>query len=467
MKINKTRITLTLVAALALTTPLLAQPGSADLSRYVALGDSLTAGFTNGSLVMSHQQWSYPQVISRAAGFGDIEQPLISEPGIPPELQLFSLQPLIIAPKAPADQNGQPINLMLPRPYDNLGIPGARANDLLVQRGDGQNANPFYQIVLRGQGSAVEQTIFLNPTFVSVWIGSNDVLAAVTSGSTAAMTPVDSFAESYQTIIGALRTQLPGAGMVTATIGPVTAIPFATTLPPVLADPVSGQIVPGPDGGPIFFIAELGDGSVGQLSPGSLVTLNAQPFLATGYGLPPQLAPLFPNLPDVGKPLPGAVVLDTAEVQAITVRTEELNDVIRQTSAAAGIPVVEVGEAFQEYLEGVEVAGVTLDTSFLLGGIFSFDGVHPTDIGYTLIANEFIEVINEAYGSNIPYASIVPFFANNAPPEASGYPDTSVASLLASPWSYHLDMSFTSIEVEEEQEEEETTTPRRRRGSGR
>ena len=40
------------------------------------------------------------------------------------------------------------------------------------------------------------------------------------------------------------------------------------------------------------------------------------------------------------------------------------------------------------------VGGVTYTSSFLTGGIFSYDGVHPTDLGYAIIANEWIRLIN-------------------------------------------------------------------------
>ncbi|HEY2943311.1 MAG TPA: hypothetical protein VGN09_12830, partial [Vicinamibacteria bacterium] len=54
-----------------------------NFSIYVALGDSLTAGISNGALVETHQRRSYPALIAAQAGVSAFEQPLISEPGIP------------------------------------------------------------------------------------------------------------------------------------------------------------------------------------------------------------------------------------------------------------------------------------------------------------------------------------------------------------------------------------------------
>jgi hypothetical protein len=47
------------------------------------------------------------------------------------------------------------------------------------------------------------------------------------------------------------------------------------------------------------------------------------------------------------------------------------------------------------------IAGVQLTTRFL-GGAFSLDGVHPSDIGQALAANFFIDQFNTHYGTNTP-----------------------------------------------------------------
>lgn len=413
-----------LSAILALLTfsgaSLLAARGSADFTRYVAIGDSLTAGYSNDSLLIAHQQFSYPAVIARQTGAPDFQQPLISEPGIPAELILVSLLPSPqLARKSTG--NGAPLNLGLPRPYNNLGIPGARVRDILNQVGASAGANPFYQLVLRGQGSAVDQALAFRPTFITIWAGNNDVLAAVTSGSPAALTPIDQFTTDYRTLLDRLVAGAPTAGMVAALVPDVTAIPFATTIPPILVNPATSQPVLGPDGRPIFFIADLGGGNVNVLPAGSLVTLGASSLLATGFGIPAALAPAFPTLPNVGKPLPDQVVITPTELATISARVTAVNEVISATARTHDIPVVDFTPVLSSYRGlGRNFGNIILSSSFLTGGVFSFDGVHPTDIGYTIVANEFIRVINDNYDADIPHASITRFFENNAPVEASG-----------------------------------------------
>src|SRR5688572_14912920 len=151
--------------ALALAVPLPAAAlGQADFSRYVAFGDSLTAGFDSGSLVRSAQATSYPALLARQFGTADFQQPLVTEPGIPAQLQLVSLAPLVIAPKS---GRGDPANLNLPRPYNNMAVPGADIADLV---GTITDNGGLHDLILRRLGfTQLEQGLSLRPTFATLW----------------------------------------------------------------------------------------------------------------------------------------------------------------------------------------------------------------------------------------------------------------------------------------------------------
>jgi len=47
----------------------------------------------------------------------------------------------------------------------------------------------------------------------------------------------------------------------------------------------------------------------------------------------------------------------------------------------------------------------------LPAGLFGLDGIHPTNTGYAVIANEFLKVINSTYGTNFPLADLNAVFA--------------------------------------------------------
>ena len=131
----KTTIAAACLVALLAASPAMAQ---ADFTMYVALGDSITAGFASGSLMDWYQDRSYPAVIANQVAGTTFEQPLVSEPGIPAILELVHLVPTpVIAPVGL--ETGLPVNATLPRPYNNLGVPGATLYDMIFTTGDINN----------------------------------------------------------------------------------------------------------------------------------------------------------------------------------------------------------------------------------------------------------------------------------------------------------------------------------------
>ena len=98
---HTTAAVLTLALVLTVAAAQAQDTGSADFTRYVALGDSLTAGFSNNSLVFTHQVTSLGALLHNQTGAGGtFEQPWVLEPGLRNELFLASLfDPLWIVSK--------------------------------------------------------------------------------------------------------------------------------------------------------------------------------------------------------------------------------------------------------------------------------------------------------------------------------------------------------------------------------
>ena len=373
-------------------------PGPISFTAYFSIGDSLAAGYMNNSLVETHQVDSIPALIARQAGLPDFQQPLITEPGIPPEYRLTRLLPApLIEPKAAT--SGTPRNAGLLRAYNNLAVPGATTQDALTRASDNGG---FHDIVLRGRGSQVAQAVASRPSFVTLWIGNNDVLGAVLRGQAiegVTVTPAAAFRSAYEQVVAQLRAT--GTRIVAANLFDVTAIPYATTVQRVVVNPSTGQPVL-VNGQPVPLI-----GPEGPLPPGTLVTLAAGSLIAQGHGIPTSLG-------GRGTPLPDEVILDLNELSFLRDRVNVNNQAIAQITQAASIPVVDVNAFYRTVLaEGYVVGGVTLRNSFLTGGIVSYDGVHPSELGYAVLANEWIRVINQA-GAELepvdltPYTGIVP-----------------------------------------------------------
>jgi hypothetical protein len=388
-----------------------------DLSRYVALGDSVTAAYASGGLTKAYQDTSYPALLAGQFGVSGFQQPTVSNPGIPAVLELKQLMVVngqVVPVIAAKSGQGAPTNATLATPYNNLGIPGAKVNDLLTKKGNIQNLitgqiNPatlMYDLILRDNTTtAIQQAIGLQGTFYSVWAGSNDVLGAAVAAVAidgVTLTPAASFQTQYATLIGALRQNRPTAKLVVATIPDVTAIPFVTTVKPYIFT-AQGQKV--------YLLGEAG-----PLTDSDYVTLAASALIQQGYGIP-GTGKLLPegSFNPATMTLTQGVILRIQEANAIRTRTNELNNIIKGVAASAGAAVVDMAEVFADIgMHGYHIGGVTLTTAFLTGGLFSYDGVHPQNLAHAIVANEFIEVINSAYGATVPLVNLRPFLTGSA-----------------------------------------------------
>jgi hypothetical protein len=140
--------------------------GGADFSNYVAVGNSLTAGYSDNGLYAEGQMQSYPALI--AEQMSQITPISFAQPDIPGNgsgyIYLTSLEPAV-AP-APADPDW--LN-QVSGPFNNLGVPGIRVKDITVNGyGSSPQANPYFYRML---GDKDANTSYLqmvsenNPTF--------------------------------------------------------------------------------------------------------------------------------------------------------------------------------------------------------------------------------------------------------------------------------------------------------------
>ncbi|MCX7876268.1 MAG: SGNH/GDSL hydrolase family protein [Melioribacteraceae bacterium] len=365
-----------------------------SFERFVVLGNSLTAGYQSGSLYKSAQDYSFGKQIANIVK-ANFEQPYASDPGLGSRIEISSLSPFTL--KVNSNQ-GVPTNLNYSAPYNNLAVPGAFTYDILnaTKTSDSYSAkggkpNPLFDVVLRGLGSPFKQAKTLKPTLVFCWIGNNDILGHATNGGTIPYTDPTQFASMWKQLadsLASLKTKV-----VIANIPSVTAIPFFTTVPPVTKNPATGQIIP------LYGQTKTG---IRQLILGQdLVTLQATSVLtdasgnATGIGL------------SSSRPLPDAVVLDKDEIATIQNVISSYNSTLASLANSNGFAIVDFNTFFNNIAKnGITADGIKFTTEFVNGGLFSLDGVHPTSQGYSIVANEFIKVINQKWGSNIPLINV-------------------------------------------------------------
>ena len=233
--------------------------GTADFSKYVALGNSLTAGYTDSALFMEAQKISYPNILASQfalVGGGEFKIPYMADNIGGLLLGGFQIQGprLYYNGSGPAPVPGPPtteVTNLLAGPFNNLGVPGAKSFHLLAP-GYGNVAgvpsgqsNPYYvRFASSSSSKIIDDATSQNPTFFSLWIGNNDVLAYATSGGTGVnqlgnlnpatyggndITDPAVFASTYNTLVNSLTTG--SAKGVVANLPYVTSVPFFTTVP--------------------------------------------------------------------------------------------------------------------------------------------------------------------------------------------------------------------------------------------
>ena len=401
--IRTNQIALSLLFAVMPVMTYAAQNGhanAANLSRLVIVGDSLSAGVQNFSLLDSQQPHGYSSVIAQQAGI-PLFLPLVPEPGAPNVLELVSPGP----PPVIAQKEGH----LPPIPRDNpfiqpfnLSVPGITVAQALTMRPSlTQTADPvqgwativlgFPSLFLNLKPTQIELAKSLFPTTVIEWLGNNDALVPALLGQLPALTPIDSFSASYSQVLDELAKT--HATLITANIPDVTEIPFFT----------SAQRIADHAGIPIEVVTStLGIGA------GDYVRITAQGFIDKIFtgAMPGPLPHDCPSPLTALTSSPVPCVLTAAD--AVTIRTDIscYNDVIAAQSAAHGALLIDAHALVDRiYANGYQINNQQLTTDFL-GGLFSLDGIHPTNTGYGIIANLFIDTMNQSLGTRIPEADI-------------------------------------------------------------
>ncbi|MCF6131743.1 SGNH/GDSL hydrolase family protein [Flavobacterium wongokense] len=211
--------------------------GSADFSKYVALGDSFAAGYSDGALFKTGQENAYPNILATQfalVGGGDFATPFMIDniggfssggaqvPGFSTRL-VFN--PATSTPAPISGISGTDISAHLSGSFNNYGIPGAKSYHLLF---DGYAAaNPYFgRFASSSSATVIGDALAQSPTFFSLWIGGNDELGYATAGGDTALnplTPANVFQQSY----GMLISQLTAGGRK----GVIANLPYVTTLP--------------------------------------------------------------------------------------------------------------------------------------------------------------------------------------------------------------------------------------------
>lgn len=367
--------------------------GTADFSKYVAVGGSFTAGFTDGALFIAGQQNSFPNILNQQfafAGGGNFTQPLMNDNigG------LLFMGNVIQGPRLffnPATSRPTPLDAtpttevtnILSGPFNNMGVPGAKSFHL-VAPGYGNlagvpigTANPYFaRMASSSNATILGDAIVQNPTFFTLSeVGGNDVLSFALSGGTGVdqtgnfnpatyggsdITDPNVFAQVFTSEVMALTAN--GAK------GVVTNVPYITNLPHFTTVPFNPLSPSNPNFGP------------------SIPTLN---------GVFGQLNQVYAFLQSVGaitNATERSVVFSTTAASAVVIKDETLTDISAQIAG-----VLNASPAFPAFVQsfGLPAAAAPLVAN-LLGSIYGQTRQATSADLFVLPSSSIIGTVNQS-----------------------------------------------------------------------
>jgi lysophospholipase L1-like esterase len=438
-------------------------PGSAVFTKYVALGDSFAAGYSDGALFIKGQGGSYANILSQqftAAGGGEFKTPLTSDnvggllfggtpnPKFGPRLAILGFNPDGTPKIAPVPfASTTEVMAHITGPFNNLGLPGAKSYHLIAP-GYGNpaglslgTANPYFVRFATAPGTTVlKDATDQNPTFFSLWIGGNDVLGYATTGGdgTDPITPTATFNFAYDKLVTDLTAK--GAKGVVANLPYVSALPFFTTVgfnPLTLGAAqvtalnsayasYNGGLVAAKNAGLIteaervqrtinFVVGKNGAVMIDEyltditgVNPGLIKlrqTTNKDYIVLSSQGTSAKDHLSAGN--GTAVPLQDRWVLSESEVKELKTATDAYNVTIEATATAKGLAFVDTRATMaQVSTTGINFGNFNMTSAYVTGGAFSLDGIHPSARGYGLIANIFIDAINVKYGSTLRHVDL-------------------------------------------------------------
>ncbi|MCX6294979.1 MAG: SGNH/GDSL hydrolase family protein [Bacteroidetes bacterium] len=407
--------------------------GDADFSKMVAVGGNYLAGYQDGALYKKGQSLSIPALL--AEQFKLVGGPIFNQALMPDDNGLglnskiwesWFVTPSHLGYKTNCEgvtslsplKNA--ISNIAATPYlsgiagnsvQNLAVPFATVSDYFnpafgLSSFTG-NTNPFYARLASNPGVStlygdVHQQ---NATFITAWLGMEDIFNYASRGGTGAAIPsATSFANYLDSILGGLTAN--GAKGVIANIPDFRSFPYYTLvawdnaeLRQTQADSLNDIYIPA--GLTNIFFVEGRNGfviddpsvfdNIRQLHAGEYITLSApiDSMKCYKYGL------LINTIND-------RYALDSSEVYEIDQATSAYNSIIAQKANQYNLAFVDMNSYLKKVVSGIKWNGVDFNAEFVSGGFFSLDGYHPNQKGYALIANEFIRSINSKYNAFIP-----------------------------------------------------------------
>ncbi len=386
-----------------------AYAGGAMFARYVSFGNSITAGFQSCGLNDSLQRLAYPVLLARAMGttfyYPRINYvPTANLFGCPsPITFIFTNPPTRLGPPT-----APPCSLRSPNlpPYlNNVAFPGADVLELLntnyAPPQPPPSATDAYKLFLLGGRTELQRAREVSPTFVTVWIGNNDVLSAILdtgdAGQAADITPPATFTTRFNALMDSIDSFGSVQGGVLLGVVQVTGAPYVSQ-------------------GRVYFAAQAAIPTMTVLPN----CLAFQPLSATDTAF--VYVPFHYGAPIVARAAAGvADTLDCSNSHVISVpeavnmisTVAQYNATIAQAAGARGWGYLDPNPLLKAFAADTNrirpfphfppnpAAPDSISVNAPFGNALSRDGIHPSTSTQLLIAQILRDSINAKYGSAI------------------------------------------------------------------
>jgi hypothetical protein len=436
MKRIRLLIILTTIGGLYSCKPKIEAPeaamGDVDASKFIAIGTNNTGGYSNDALNYTGQQNNYAAILAKQFSMVteiEFKQPLISSASIgintmgQSALKLgyktdckgvTSLSPVRIGASGDLAQFG---SIAGQGPFNNLGFPELSAINLNTT-GYGNSANgagnynAYYSRFASNVATAsvLSDALAQNPTFFTFMVGDFDILKYAKSGGTSGPIPPSfgsdgiGFDGSVNAAISALTGN--GARGVIANIPDVTKYPFFNTIPyngltldadkaqtmNAIYNPIGISFVVGAN--PFTIDDPSQPFGVRKMVEGELVLLSVPLDSVKCFGMGSAF------------PLRDEFVLTLDEIAELQLKMNQYNSILSATTQTYGLAFANVKLLMENLKKGLVYNGVSMSSTFVSGGAFSLDGIQLNPNGQALLANLFIESINNRYQARIPFANV-------------------------------------------------------------
>ncbi|HTE45935.1 MAG TPA: SGNH/GDSL hydrolase family protein [Gemmatimonadaceae bacterium] len=362
---------------------------------YVSIGNSITAGYQSGGINDSTQRLAYPVLLARQMGTR-MAYPSLVMPGCPPPIS-NTLTGARVGVGSNAGTCGLPPRSGITANLNNVAVPGIATADPTMDVGP--NANPLVELFLGGK-TMVQKALDIQPTFATVWVGNNDILAPALGGLPAGATTVPTFISNYAKMITQLMAGAPALKGVLIGVVQVAQTPLMFQAGLIDASAAVRGAASQVAGRPVT----LDPITCAGAAAGALVNFQYLPAIAART--PAQGGAIYcQKVAGGGTGDPGDNgILDVAEQATVTATINGYNAYIKAKADSIGFAYYDPNPTLAAFRTSGAIPpfpNLTTPTTLIFGQYFSLDGVHPSAAAHVVLANDLINVINTKFGTKL------------------------------------------------------------------